>query len=178
MMRAQLARKAAARRAVDPERFLESLELACEMRRIEADDELERVHELVLRTNQFNTTGRRYSKQALRALSRSRAARIYTMRVKDRFADYGLVAACICEGQLIELFVMSCRVIGLGVEHRFLRFVLEQLRADFELVEGRLIASERNLPARALFRDNGFSQTDDTTWRLSLVSTESRGARA
>jgi FkbH-like protein len=170
MMRAQLARQRAARSAVDQAQFNASLELACDIRRVESDHDLDRIHELVVRTNQFNTSGRRYRKQDLHALAQSVGGRIYAMSVKDRFADYGLVAACICEEHVIELVAMSCRVIGLGVENTLLRFVVEELCTRHGSVEGRLIATERNLPARNLFGHNGFSQLDDTTWRLACRS--------
>ncbi len=167
LMRAQLARRRAARSTVDQARFNASLEIACDIHRVEGEHELDRIHELVVRTNQFNTSGRRYQKQELRALAQSAEGRVYSMSVKDRFADYGLVAACICDRHVIELVVMSCRVIGMGVEDRLLRFATAELGAKHGRVEGRLIASDRNLPARSLFKQNGFDLVDATTWRFA-----------
>ncbi|MCU0971650.1 MAG: HAD-IIIC family phosphatase [Gammaproteobacteria bacterium] len=162
MVKGQARREAERRTAVDSGEFLASLELACEIRKGVASGDLDRVHELVSRTNQFNTTGVRFTKAELAGLDR-----IWTARAKDRFTEYGLVGACVVQGDTIELFVLSCRVIGLGVEHALLRAVLAELAPQAPIIRGRLAALERNLPARALFRDNGFIEAGDGVWQIA-----------
>jgi FkbH-like protein len=159
MMKGQVRRETERRTARDPEEFLSSLELVCEIGRGVAPADLDRVHELVSRTNQFNTTGIRFTKAELASMDR-----VWTARVHDRFTDYGLVGACVIQSDTVELFVLSCRVIGLGVEHTLLRAVLAELAAHVPVIQGRLLALERNLPARALFRENGFIEAREGTW--------------
>jgi FkbH-like protein len=162
MVKGQVRREAELRAAGDSGEFLASLDLVCEVHRGVASGDLDRVHELVTRTNQFNTTGVRFTKAELSGLDR-----IWTVRAQDRFTEYGLVGACVVQGDTIELFVLSCRVIGLGVEHALLRAVLAQLAPQIPLIRGRLAALERNLPARALFRDNGFVEAGDGIWQIA-----------
>ena len=82
---------------------------------------LERIEELFQRTTQFNTTGRKFPVSELAAqLARGEAA-VFSMHVSDRFGDHGLVGAAVVEGGEIVGYALSCRVLGLGVEHRFLR---------------------------------------------------------
>ena len=64
-------------------------------------------------------------------------------------------------------FAMSCRVIGLGVEHRLLAFVLEALAATHEDVAARILETSRNGPVRNLYADNGFELADGV-WRKPL----------
>ncbi len=62
---------------------------------VEAD--APRLHELSVRTHQFNTTGEAVTEAALRTLIASRAHRVATVRLSDRFGDDGLVGGCVME---------------------------------------------------------------------------------
>ena len=169
MVQAELLREELRRAAPDPADFLASLEIRCEVTRLGWGDDLERAHELVTRTNQFNTTCRRYARHELAALAAAPDARVYALRVEDRLIPYGLVGLCVVEGSVIELMALSCRVIGLGVEDVFLRAVLNDLRAAHPIIDGRLVAAPRNQPARHVFRRNGFAPEDDERWRFDAT---------
>ncbi|HEX7707257.1 MAG TPA: hypothetical protein VF701_12430, partial [Thermoanaerobaculia bacterium] len=73
---------------------------------------------------------------------------------------------CLLRGAVVELFVMSCRVIGLGVEHALLRAAIRDSGAP--AVQGRIIATDRNLPVRNLFREHGFEEEGEL-WRLETT---------
>jgi predicted enzyme involved in methoxymalonyl-ACP biosynthesis len=97
------------------------------------------------------------------------------MHVSDRFGDHGLVGAAVVEGGEIAGYALSCRVLGLGVEHRFLGTIAEALAAEHAELTARIVETPRNLPVRNLYRDNGFTLGEDGTWRLKL---KGRAARA
>ena len=84
--------------------------------------QLARVAQLTQRTNQFNMTGRRFTEIELSQLAAQ--GQVLTVSVKDRFGDYGLVGAIIFEAGEETLragaFLLSCRALGRGVEHRML----------------------------------------------------------
>jgi FkbH-like protein/FkbM family methyltransferase len=89
-----------------------------------ADDQLTRVSQLTFRTNQFNFTAIRRSEADIRRfLGRAHAACL-TVRVADRFGDYGLVGVLMYESGpdrlTVDTFLLSCRVLGRGVEHAVL----------------------------------------------------------
>lgn len=155
MTRSQILRERMRETASDESEYRRSLEIHCHIAQLGPDDDLERVHELIVRTNQFNTTGWRIPKHELQAILREEQARLHVLGVTDRFTSYGLVGACLVRGERIELFVMSCRVIGLGVEHSLLRAAI--LASDVPVVRARIFPTARNLPVRNLFRDHGFS---------------------
>jgi predicted enzyme involved in methoxymalonyl-ACP biosynthesis len=90
------------------------------------------------------------------------------MTVRDRFADHGLVGAAVVSEREIIGFALSCRVLGLGVEHRFLEQILRELAAGHDEVVARIAPTPRNGPVRNLYRDGGFSPQADGSWRRVL----------
>ncbi|WP_086595390.1 hypothetical protein [Hymenobacter crusticola] len=80
--------------------------------------DLDRIEELINRSNQLNFTKRRVTKEELQASFQDPERRWGTVRVHDRFGDYGLVGIyCLnlTDNQLEQL-VFSCRILHLGVE--------------------------------------------------------------
>ena len=126
---------------------------------------LDRVAELFARTTQFNTTGRAVSTGAL--AERAAAGELFIAYAGDRFGDYGLVAAAVLEGCEIAGLVMSCRVIGLGVERVLLDAVLERLARTHGEAVASIVETDRNGPVRNLYADAGFFRDGDV-WRRSL----------
>ena len=163
MVASQIERERLRTSAVDQAAFLASLNVECTIAR-DAIDDLDRIHELVSRTNQFNTTTRRYQKAELRELMDGDTSAVYTLRVTDRLTDYGLVGVCCVRGAEVELFAMSCRVIGLGVEDTFLSHVIADLSASHARITAKYIPTDRNGPARNLLPEHGFVQVDPHAW--------------
>src|SRR5208282_5922438 len=75
---------------------------------------LERVQELFARTTQFNATVRRFTSAELWQVIDADSGRVFTLRMRDRLADHGLVGAAVIADGDIRNLVLSCRVIGLG----------------------------------------------------------------
>jgi FkbH-like protein len=117
--------------------FFDTLDLEVEIAALTSDD-IPRVAELTQRTNQFNIAPIRRSESEVRDLCKSGGAECLIVRARDRFGDYGLVGVIIvnaAEGKLrADTFLLSCRALGRGVEHRMLAKLGQ-------------MASERNLNA-------------------------------
>ena len=158
LVKAQLQREQERTDAGGQAEFLQSLQLVTSFEQPTGGPSLERIGELFERTTQFNTTGRRFSTGEL--VQAAAEGRVFCARARDRFGDYGLVAAAVAEGPEIAAFAMSCRVIGLGVEHRFLQCVLAALAAGHEEASARIVETSRNGPVRNLYADNGFALRD------------------
>ena len=167
LAKAQLGRQAARAKSVSEADFLSSLKVETRIARLAPGADLARVVELFQRTSQFNTSGVKFSAAELEALSRDPAARIFTAHVKDRFGDHGLVGAVVIRGDDIAGLVLSCRVLGMGVEHEFLRHILREMSRDQRQLSGRIIETARNIPVRNIFRDHDFA-LEDGVWRRSL----------
>jgi FkbH-like protein len=161
--RARAAQRIAA--AADPAALrahLRSLELSVRVRTIR-DADVARAAQLTQKTNQFNLTTRRRSEAEIEALRRDPSWRLYALDVSDRFGDYGttgLVFARRIEDEAtweLETVLLSCRVLGRGVESAMLRVVTEDLMAaGAQRLFGRMIPTKKNAPARDFFPRHGF----------------------
>jgi len=165
LVKGQLDRQRFRTETLDEKDYVASLQVHCSIEAVTSDTKLERISELFARTTQFNTTGRKFSSGELKKLLGDPNAHLFSMNVSDRFGDHGLVGAGVVDhGEIIGL-VLSCRVLGLGVEHRFLQHIVASLRP--EALSGRIIATSRNIPVRHIYGDNGFVLDQDGVWRLS-----------
>ena len=129
------------------EQFMAGLGLSVRIAPLVAE-RLPRVAQLTQRTNQFNFTTIRRSEADIQRLLEDDRYDCFTVNVSDRFGDYGLVGAVITAKHGAELaidtFVLSCRVLGRGVEHRILAFLAELATT----VVARLQPTSRNAPAQ------------------------------
>jgi FkbH-like protein len=136
--------------------FLEALRLEVGIAPV-APDELARVAQLTQRTNQMNATTVRRSELDLRDLLRSGAAECLSVHVRDRFGSYGLVGALLFraapDALAIDTFLLSCRALGKGVEHRMLARLgeLAQERGK-PWIEAPFVRTARNRPALDFLR--------------------------
>lgn len=98
------------------EQFLYYSEIVLEIHQ-DCMQQLDRIAELVVRTNQLNFTKRRDSRDVLRTMLEDRTIGKGYVKVRDRFGDYGIVGFyCFERGkQKLRHFLFSCRIIGMGI---------------------------------------------------------------
>jgi FkbH-like protein len=152
----QVERGRAARQVASLGEFVESLQIEVRIAPMASPD-LARVAQLTQRTNQMNFTTIRRSESDLQALAGSE---ILTVHVSDRFGDYGLTGVAIVAAHdnalVIDTFLLSCRVLGRGVEHRLLAALGEMaLERNLAAVEAPLTCTARNLPALLFLKNVG-----------------------
>ena len=126
------------------------------------DAKFDRMEELFHRTTQFNATGQQFTAARLARLAASQNAVVFALHVSDRFADHGLVGAAVIEEREITGLVMSCRVLGMGVEHEFIRHIVSVVGEGG--VTARIVPMARNIPVRNIYRDNGFVLDQSGVW--------------
>ncbi|MGH7727484.1 MAG: HAD-IIIC family phosphatase [Vulcanimicrobiaceae bacterium] len=144
--------------------YLRSLEIRIEIARAERGA-FARVAQLFARTNQFNVTTRRYELADIERFAADPALRLWVLRSQDRFGEHGLVAVtlvrCVAQVWTLDSFLMSCRVIGYGIETALLAFVAERARAaGAARLEGEFVPTAKNAPARELFATHGFRRDE------------------
>jgi FkbH-like protein len=169
LVMAQIRRAKLRLSAPDEQAFLESLKLSCDVCRLAPGDEVERIRELFERTTQFNTTGRKFTNEELSSLVLNSQNHVFALRLKDRFTDHGMVGACVVEAGEISALAVSCRALGLGVEHRFMHAVLSELAANRAEITARLIRTSRNQPSRRIFADHQFEEREEGRWWLDMA---------
>lgn len=139
-----------------------------------APEQVDRVAQLTQRTNQFNFSTIRRNDGEVRRLTES-GLECRAVEVRDRFGDYGLVGVMIFGSRGAELevdtFLLSCRVLGRGVEHRMLNELGEiARRRQMYLIAATLIPSKKNQPARDFLERVAAStrQQVEGGWRYKL----------
>lgn len=137
-----------------------------------AEEHVGRIAQLTNKTNQFNLTTVRRSEAEIRALIDSNEYAVRAIRVSDRFGDYGLVGVGIIERSneawQIDTLLMSCRVLGRGVETAFIHaLVAEAMALGAPAVLGRFVATAKNAQVEDLYPRHGFMPVGDGTYRLA-----------
>ena len=166
MYMAEQKRKAAEKELLSLDDFLFSLGLKLYMGELK-DNQIPRVSQLTKRTNQFNLTTIRRSEDEISKLSREEDINVFTIEVEDKFGDYGLVGvviARIMEGFLfIDTFLLSCRVLGRGVERAILnglKLFSEERKLTYLAVEFR--ETLKNAPALKFLKESGWKERGKT----------------
>jgi FkbH-like protein len=159
--------------------FIAGLDLRIEIAEPSAA-EWPRVAQLTQRTNQFNLTTRRRSEGELLALVAG-GERCLAVHVRDRFGDYGLVGVVIFSDRdralTIDTFLLSCRVLGRGVEHAILRHLGALARGmDLERVVAPFIPTAKNVPAKQFLAGLGADRDVFEGVERFVISAERAGA--
>lgn len=172
LVKAQIGRQHLRAEVLDEARYIESLQIRCGFERLDAASaRWQRVEELIRRTTQFNATGTTFSASELIAFAGSPDVRVLVADVSDRFGDYGMVGvAVIANGEILQL-VVSCRALGMGIEHTFMRHILDDLKEISTVVRGRIVPTPRNIPVRNFYRDNGFVEREAGLWEYKFQRT-------
>ncbi len=160
------------------EEFYRSLDQEVEIAQVTAAT-LARAAQLTQKTNQFNLTTRRYREQQLSELAEMPGWDLYTVRVKDRFGDNGIVGLMLtrtsegaCE---IDTFLLSCRVISRTVETAMLAFLTDECRSrGVHHLSGWFLPTAKNRPAAGFYAAHGFEPDAEkdggTRWTLDPAS--------
>ena len=176
MYAAQRERAGAEQQFQSKEDFFRYLEQEVDLDNV-SEMTLARVAQLTQKTNQFNLTTRRYSEAQIAEMAQRPGWNVFSLRVRDRFGDHGLVGVAIThdEGEECEIdsFLLSCRVIGRTIETALLAHIAEKA-ADrgCEWLVGWFLPTRKNAPARDFYRQHGFERREqkgaDSLWTLNL----------
>jgi methoxymalonate biosynthesis protein len=126
-----------------------------------------RLHELSERTSQFNSAGHGLPAESLRALLGAPDTDVMAVRLRDRFADDGLVGGCVIDRRqdrewTVPLLMMSCRAIGRGVIDSLLTWLSGRAAGHgAAAVQVPCPVSERSVPLRLALARAGFRATAD-----------------
>jgi len=125
---------------------------------------LDRIVQLINKTNQFNLTTRRYTSEDILAIIGATSAFGIQLRLADRFGDNGIIAICIGKSLdagivLIDTWLMSCRVLGRQVEQTTLRLIVNNARRlGATKLLGDYIPTKKNAMVSDLYSRLGFEK--------------------
>jgi FkbH-like protein len=160
--RAQARRSELETTAASREEFLASLGIECTILSA-LDAPLSRTAQLIAKSNQFNLTTRRHSAGDVERFSRRAGTLAVALRVRDRFGDAGVVGVALCATEngccRIDTFLLSCRVIGRGVETALLSYLAgEAQKLGAKRLIGEYVPSPKNQLCEDFFPLHGFER--------------------
>ncbi len=150
-------RKEHKERFKSPEEFLRDLKMEVAIARV-SEESVARASQLTQKTNQFNLTTRRYSEDEIRKFIKGGWG-IWTVGAKDVFGDYGIVGLAMFHPSEARLdnFLLSCRVLGRGIENVFLAHIFREAKKDGVMkLAAEFIPTKKNKPAEKFLPEAGF----------------------
>jgi FkbH-like protein len=159
--------------------YLESLKMQVEIAG-PSEIDVPRVAQLTQKTNQFNLTARRYSEADIRAFLKNPQDDVLILKLRDSISDMGLVGAAIVRdrGDVVEIdsFMLSCRVIGRGVEDALLSMIVERaFRSGARCVRGVYSPTSKNAMVESFYARHGFSVLEETERHITYERTYTAG---
>ncbi len=148
----------------DLESYYRSLEMVVDIQMV---DELTvpRVAQQTQKTNQFNLTTRRYEESDILQFIENPNSDAFCLRLHDRFGDSGIVGTAILRYQAdqvyVDTFLLSCRVLGRGVESAFLNSLLKFSHAQgYREVIGEYLKTPKNAQVEPFYAKEGFVEIE------------------
>jgi FkbH-like protein len=142
------------------EEFLRSCEMRLTLATAVAGD-AERLAELMQRTRQYNSSGAEWSLERVRARIDDPGWLVATVRLADRFGDYGLVGAAFVERATgtVDSLTISCRVAGRGTLEALTAWLAASVRPASLTIP--VVPTERNVPLRLGLRALGLRRAGE-----------------
>jgi len=127
---------------------------------VPSEENFERIHEIVQRTNQMNFSGTKYSKEDLREALGDTSHECFLIDAADDYGQYGYIGFCVVRPDpvphVLDL-MFSCRIQSKRVEHAFLIFLMERYAAKgASRFAVRYRETNRNKPLAQVFTDLEF----------------------
>ena len=132
---------------------------------------LDRVVQLLGKTNQFNLTQKRYSAEKLKSI----ADNVLIVRLRDRTQDYGIVSVVVTKVNNkhleIDNWVMSCRVFSRRLEYAIQEMLIEkskQIGCHFISLKHQV--TDRNGLLTNIICDLGYTFLDTNRYEIDVES--------
>ena len=156
----------------DFDSFLESLNIQIT---IESANEfnIQRIAQMTQKTNQFNLTTHRYTDADVCGFIEN-GWKIWCFSVADRFGDNGITGAIMItpEGN-IDTFLLSCRILGKGIEIAFVKSIISLLYSEgLETLTASYLPTAKNSQVKNFWEMAGFAcikENEDGSKYYSLV---------
>jgi FkbH-like protein len=148
--------------ATNLEDYLRGLEMRLVWKRFDRLG-LQRIVQLINKSNQFNLTTRRYTEEDVLSVMADPAAFGLQLRLLDRFGDNGVIAIVVGRLQptdrdiVIDTWLMSCRVLGRQVEPTTLNLIAQEARKlDARRIVGEYLPTSKNGMVKDHYERLGF----------------------
>lgn len=174
--KANAARANAQASFADFDKFLESLNIQIA---IESANEfnIQRIAQMTQKTNQFNLTTKHYTDTDVRGFVED-GWKIWCISVADKFGDNGITGTIMIDGNRIDTFLLSCRILGKGIEIAFAKKIFSMLlNAGITELGATYIPTAKNAQVKDFYERCGFICLDENeegkkNYTINLVNTD------
>jgi len=147
----------------DKESFLRACEMKLWVRQADPEN-LGRVTELILRTNQLNATAVRYTKEEILEFYHADDYKIYVVNLEDKYGEYGLIGTALIHEEnnkwTMDVLTFSCRAMGKTVEQTFLTYLMnEAKKRGATTLVGKYMKTDRNEAVERIFEETKFTKS-------------------
>lgn len=172
MYRAQADRKSFERSFSNLDDFLSGLRVEVSIEAATAFS-LSRIAQLTQKTNQMNLTTRRYTEADIQSFMDDPECAVFSIASTDRFGDNGIVGVFILKFSgdecLIDTFLLSCRVIGRGIEGAMMAFIAEFAgKRGASVLVGEYLPTAKNKPASGMYQKMGFEKAEGALFTADI----------
>ena len=140
----------------DYKAFILSCSFVIDVAPCKTKEDIDRCHELLMRTNQLNASTNRIPADEFRAIAAAPERLVLRVKCDDRYGEYGTVGCLILDMRGEQLlctdFVISCRVAKKKVESAVIMFLMQKYGKSMDIVYR---PSERNHVLKEVFLSIG-----------------------
>ena len=124
---------------------------------------ISRISQLILKTNQFNLTTKRYQEEQIKEFVKDETMIVGCSEIEDKFGENGITNVFIIKTKpnewIIDTFLLSCRIMGRGIEEGIIGKILEIAKnKGIEKITATFIPTEKNKPAENFLKNYGFEK--------------------
>jgi FkbH-like protein len=158
----------------DLETFLSQLNLKITIKEVD-EFTLPRTSQLILKTNQFNLTTKRYQQIEIGKMISDSNFFVGCAQVEDKFGDNGITGVFIIRKEnekewIIDTFLMSCRIMGRDIEKGIMAFIINKAKENkVKKIRADFIPTQKNKPIGNFLSDCGFEKDEDS-WTYIIKS--------
>ena len=158
----------------DLQTFLSQLNLKIIIKEVD-EFSLPRTSQLILKTNQFNLTTKRYQEIKMKEMIRDSNFIVGCVQVEDKFGDNGITGVFIVKKESkeeweIDTFLMSCRVMGRDIEKGIMNYIINKAKENnVKKIKADFIPTQKNKPIKNFLSECGFKK-DAESWTYIIKS--------
>lgn len=138
------------------------------------EDNFIRIAQLFNKTNQFNLSTRRIKTPTLTQIKAELGCNVFAVKCKDIYGDYGIIGILgvnITTRVVVHDLVLSCRVIGRGVEESMLRYLIELTKsANLEEIHFLYQETAKNTPLFKFLSSVAYFDSDQSMFILNVIN--------
>lgn len=156
----------------DNDKFLKSLKMVLKLKKIDNSNFL-RCVQMLNKTNQFNLTTNRYTEATFKNYIKKNKIISLVIDLEDKFGSHGitgLVTGKVVKNQcIIENFLLSCRILGRGIESVVLaEFISKLKKLKIKNLIGLFKKTQKNMQCTDFYKKEGFEKISKEKYLLSI----------